>query len=325
MKGKVRNRHIFISGHKGMVGSALVRRIEKEQNVSLVLRDRLALDLLDQAVVQAFFETNELDEVYLSAARVGGIWANEKQPANFIYENLMIAANIINAAHEAGVKKLMFFGSSCIYPKHANQPIKESALLTGPLEPTNSAYALAKISGIALCEAYSRQYGRDYRAVMPTNLYGPNDNFHSENSHVIPGLMRRFHDAKQSAAASVTVWGSGSPLREFMHVDDLADAAVHVMQLSSSEYQKVVRRDSPHINVGTGQECTIADLAREIANLCGFDGKIIFDASKPDGAPRKLMDSSRLKALGWCPAFNLPDGLRATYSWYQDHLEQLRT
>jgi GDP-L-fucose synthase len=315
---------IFVAGHKGMVGSALVRQLENNANVELITRSRAELNLLDQAAVQDFFKQENIEQVYLAAAKVGGIHANNTYPAEFIYENLMIEANIIHAAHMAGVQKLLFLGSSCIYPKMAEQPMKEDALLTGTLEPTNEPYAIAKIAGIKLCESYNRQYGRDYRSAMPTNLYGQNDNFHSENSHVIPAMMRRFHEAKEVGASEVVVWGSGKPMREFLHVDDMAAASVHVMNLNTATYEANTQSMMSHINVGTGVDCTIRELAEAMQRVVGFEGELVFDATKPDGTPRKLMDASRLKALGWGADIILEAGLQQTYQWFLAHQEQLR-
>ncbi|HCS3140144.1 TPA: GDP-L-fucose synthase, partial [Shigella flexneri] len=262
------------------------------------------LDLTVQKDVEVFFEQERIDQVYLAAAKVGGIYANNTFPAEFIYQNLMIESNIIHSAHKAGIQKLLFLGSSCIYPKFAEQPMKESALLTGILEPTNEPYAIAKIAGIKLCESYNRQYGRDYRSVMPTNLYGMNDNFHPENSHVIPALMRRFHEAKESGAPEVIVWGTGTPMREFLYVDDMAAASVHVMELDDVIYQQNTQPMLSHINVGTGVDCSIREMAETMASVVGFQGKIVFDSTKPDGTPRKLMDVTRLKNLGWQYRYN---------------------
>jgi len=315
---------IFIAGHNGMVGSALVRQLDKNLEVQLVVRNRSELNLLDQQAVQQFFKHERIDQVYLAAAKVGGIHANNEYPAEFIYENLMIEANIIHAAHKAGVQKLLFLGSSCIYPKMAEQPMTEAALLTGTLEPTNEPYAIAKIAGIKLCESYNRQYGRDYRSVMPTNLYGENDNFHPQNSHVIPAMMRRFHEAKQASDKQVVVWGSGKPMREFLHVNDMAAASVHVMNLANDIYQANTQPMLSHINVGTGVDCTIRELAETMKSVVGFEGELVFDTSKPDGTPRKLMDVSRLKALGWQASISLEQGLQQTYHWFLQHQEQLR-
>ncbi|MEB4592640.1 GDP-L-fucose synthase [Candidatus Thiothrix sp. Deng01] len=315
---------IYVAGHRGMVGSALVRALSQRPDVELVLRSRQELNLTCQQEVDAFFETEKVDQVYLAAAKVGGIHANNSYPADFIYENLMIESNIIHSAYKAGVKRLLFLGSSCIYPKFAKQPIAESELLQGALECTNEPYAIAKIAGIKLCESYNRQYGVHYRSVMPTNLYGFNDNFHPENSHVIPALMRRFHEAKLAAAPMVVVWGSGTPRREFLHVDDMAAASIHVMEMDDVGYQELVPAMLSHINVGTGSDCTIAQLAELMAEVVGFEGEIVFDASKPDGTPRKLLDVSRLKSLGWEPQITLPDGLRATYEWFVEHQGDFR-
>lgn len=315
---------IFIAGHNGMVGSALVRQLDRNPEVQLVVRNRSELNLLDQQAVQQFFKHERIDQVYLAAAKVGGIHANNEYPAEFIYENLMIEANIIHAAHKAGMQKLLFLGSSCIYPKMAEQPMTEAALLTGTLEPTNEPYAIAKIAGIKLCESYNRQYGRDYRSVMPTNLYGENDNFHPQNSHVIPAMMRRFHEAKQAGDKQVVVWGSGKPMREFLHVNDMAAASVHVMNLDDAIYQANTQPMLSHINVGTGVDCTIRELAETMQRVVGFNGELVFDTSKPDGAPRKLMDVSRLKALGWQASISLEQGLQQTYHWFLQHQEQLR-
>lgn len=315
---------IYIAGHRGMVGSALVRQLAQRSDVELVLRSRQALNLLRQAEVEQFFQDEKIDQVYLAAAKVGGIHANNTYPAEFIYENLMIEANIIHSAWQAGVQRLLFLGSSCIYPKFAQQPIAETELLQGALECTNEPYALAKIAGIKLCESYNRQYGTQYRSVMPTNLYGFNDNFHPENSHVIPALMRRFHEAKLAGETQVTVWGSGTPRREFLHVDDMAAASIHVMEMDDALYQQLVPPMLSHINVGTGTDCTIAQLAELMAEVVGFQGKIVFDTSKPDGTPRKLLDISRLKRLGWEPQISLPEGLKSTYEWFVQHQGDFR-
>lgn len=318
-------KRVFVAGHRGMVGSAIVRQLEKKNGYKIVTRNSEELDLSDQASVRAFFREEAVDQVYLAAAKVGGIHANNTYPADFIYDNLMIEANVIQAAHESGVQRLLFLGSSCIYPKFAEQPMKEEALLTGVLEPTNEPYAIAKIAGIKLCESYNRQHGRDYRSVMPTNLYGPNDNFHPENSHVIPALMRRFHEAAEEGASEVVVWGSGKPMREFLHVDDMAAACLHVMELDKHVYTKHTQPMLSHINVGTGQDCTIRELAETMARVTGFEGKLTFDSSKPDGTPRKLMDVSRLNALGWTARTSLEQGLCDTYAWFLKNAEGLRT
>lgn len=316
--------NIFIAGHRGMVGSALVRQMQSNSNINLITAARSDLDLSNQSSVQAFFQDQKIDQVYLAAAKVGGIHANNEYPGDFIYENLMIEANIIHAAHLNDVQKLLFLGSSCIYPKLAEQPMTESALLTGALEPTNEPYAIAKIAGIKLCESYNRQYARDYRSVMPTNLYGENDNFHPQNSHVIPAMMRRFHEAKQSGAEEVVVWGSGTPRREFLHVDDMAAASVYVMNLDIAAYEANTQSMLSHINVGTGVDCTIRELAETMQKVVGFKGELTFDTCKPDGSPRKLMDVSRLKALGWQSTTSLEDGLSRTYQWFLKHQERLR-
>jgi GDP-L-fucose synthase len=317
-------KRIFIAGHKGMVGSAIVRQLETRGGVELVLRGRSELDLLNQQAVADFFQTENIDEVYLAAAKVGGIVANNTYPAEFIHQNLMIQCNIIHGAHLANVQDLLFLGSSCIYPKLAEQPMKETALLTGTLEPTNEPYAIAKIAGIKLCESYNRQYGRNYRSVMPTNLYGPQDNFHPENSHVIPALLRRFHEAKLNKLSEVVAWGSGKPMREFLHVDDMAAASIYVMELDQQTYADNTQEMLSHINVGTGVDCTIRELVETVAKVVGFEGSIAFDATKPDGAPRKLMDVSRLKDLGWQYSIDLEQGLANSYKWFLDNQDNFR-
>lgn len=318
------NQPIFVAGHRGMVGSAIVRRLESLGYTNILTCSRTELDLVSQTGVNAFFEKVKPAQVYLAAAKVGGIHANNEYPADFIYENLMIEANIIGAAHRVGVQQLLFLGSSCIYPKFADQPMREDALLTGVLESTNEPYAVAKIAGIKLCESYNRQYGRDYRSVMPTNLYGPNDNFHPENSHVIPALIRRFHEAVTTNANQIVIWGSGTPMREFLHVDDMAAASVHVMNLDKETYQANTQPMLSHINVGTGVDCTIRELAETIASVTGFKGELVFDKTKPDGTPRKLMDVSRLKSLGWEASINLEDGLQGAYRWFLDNQDSFR-
>ena len=315
-----RSAHVFVAGHRGMVGSAIVRRLARLGYEHIVTAGRSELDLLDQRAVRDFFAAHRIDQLYLAAARVGGIHANNSYPADFIYENLVIETNLIRAAHDHGVQRLLFLGSSCIYPKHAPQPMREDALLTGPLEPTNEPYAIAKIAGIKLCESFNRQYGRDYRSVMPTNLYGPGDNFESENSHVVPALLRRFHDAAQAGAPRVVVWGSGTPRREFLHVDDMAAASVFVMELEQDLYRSQTSAMLSHINVGTGQDCTIRMLAENMAVVTGFTGQLEFDASKPDGAPRKLLDVSVLNQLGWQSTITLEQGLTDTYAWYREQI-----
>lgn len=310
---------VFVAGHRGMVGSAIVRCLQRRGGVNILTATRQELDLLRQDQVQRFFRDHDIDQVYLAAAKVGGIHANSTYPAQFIHENLMIEANIIHAAYLSGVRKLLFLGSSCIYPKFAAQPMREESLLTGVLEPTNEPYAVAKIAGIKLCESYNRQYGVDYRSVMPTNLYGQGDNFHPEDSHVIPALMRRFHDAAKRGDEAVVVWGTGRAMREFLHVDDMAEASVHVMHLDQATYQAHTQPMLSHINVGTGLDCSIRELAETMARVTGFTGKLIFDASKPDGTPRKLLDVSRINTLGWQARISLEDGLRTTYAWFCEH------
>ena len=304
---------IYVAGHRGMVGSAIVRALKNQGQTHFVVRTHAELDLTDQQAVRHFFETEKPDQVYLAAAKVGGIHANNTYPAEFIYQNLMVQANVIDAAFRNGVQKLLFLGSSCIYPRLAPQPMSEDALLTGTLEPTNEPYAIAKIAGIKLCESYNRQYAVDYRSVMPTNLYGPGDNYHPENSHVIPGLIRRFHEAKISGAPIVTIWGTGSPRREFLYVDDMASASVYVMQLPKAQYEQYTQPMQSHINVGSGSDVTIAELAQAIAQTVGYTGQIEFDATKPDGSPRKWMDSKRLNDLGWQAQVSLIEGLKLAY------------
>lgn len=310
---------IFVAGHRGMVGSAITRRLSARGYTNIVTAAHTELDLTSQGAVQDFFAVRHIDCVVLAAAKVGGIHANNTFPAEFIYQNLMIQANVIQAAHAAGVQRLLFLGSSCIYPRSAKQPMREDALLTGTLESTNEPYAIAKIAGIKLCESYNRQYGRDYRSVMPTNLYGPHDNYHPENSHVIPALIRRFHDAVCSGAQEVVIWGSGTPMREFLHVDDMAAASVHVMELADETYRAHTQPMLSHINVGTGVDCTIRELAETVARVTGFQGRLRFDATKPDGTPRKLMDVSRLKSLGWRASIGLEEGLQNAYRWFTAH------
>ncbi|MDH3028084.1 MULTISPECIES: GDP-L-fucose synthase [Methylobacterium] len=320
-----RGQTIFVAGHRGMVGSAIVRRLRELGHERILTADRQSLDLLDQAAVRRFFADNRIDQVYLAAAKVGGIHANNTYPAEFIHENLLIQSNLIDAAHTHDVDRLLFLGSSCIYPKLAPQPMREDALLTGLLEPTNEPYAIAKIAGIKMCESYNRQYGRRYRSVMPTNLYGPNDNFHPENAHVLPALMRRLHEAKVEGRPSVTVWGTGRAMREFLHVDDMARASVFVMEMDDGVYAANTRPDLSHINVGTGEDCTIRELAEALAQVIGYAGQLDFDATKPDGTPRKLMDVSRLRAMGWRPEIGLEDGLRQTYGWFLENHASIRS
>ena len=315
---------VFVAGHRGMVGSAIVRRLQAVGYRNILTAGRDVVDLVDQQAVQRFFDERAIDQVYLAAARVGGIHANNTYPAEFIYQNLMIEANLVHAAHAHGVQRLLFLGSSCIYPKLAEQPMREEALLTGVLEPTNEPYAIAKIAGIKLCESYNRQYGRDFRSVMPTNLYGPGDNYHPENSHVIPALLLRFHEAVQRGDSEVVIWGSGTPRREFLHVDDMAAACVHVMELDEAVLRDHTRPMLSHINVGTGEDCTIRELAETVARVTGFTGRLVFDTDKPDGAPRKLLDVSRLAALGWRPQIGLEEGLRDAYAWYVENRADVR-
>ena len=310
---------IYVAGHRGMVGSAIDRKLNS-RGVETIVRTRAELDLLDRSAVRRFMQAEKPDAVILAAAKVGGIHANNTYPAEFIFENLTIECNVIHSAFEAGVRRLLFLGSSCIYPRDAAQPLVEEALLTGPLEPTNEPYAIAKIAGIELCESYNRQYGTDYRSVMPTNLYGPHDNFHPENSHVLPALMARFHNAAREGAEEVVIWGSGTPRREFLHVDDMADACLFVLDLPESTYQKNTRPMLSHINVGTGEDISIAELAALLAKVTGFSGRIRYDHSRPDGAPRKLLEVSRLAALGWQSSIQLEDGIRHTYKWFLDHV-----
>jgi GDP-L-fucose synthase len=318
------NKRIFVAGHRGMVGSAIVRKLNQRNNVEIITRTRSELDLLNQQAVNAFFASEHIDEVYLAAAKVGGIHANNTYPADFIYENLIMECNIIHAAHTNNVQHLLFLGSSCIYPKLAQQPMTEAALLTDTLEETNEPYAIAKIAGIKLCESYNRQYGRNYRSVMPTNLYGENDNFHPDNSHVIPALMRRFHEAKLNNAKEVVVWGTGTPMREFLFVDDMAAASIHVMELDSTIYQANTQPMLSHINVGTGVDCTIREMAETMAKVVGFKGNVIFDSTKPDGTPRKLMDVTRLADLGWQYEISLEQGLTHTYEWFLANQDNFR-
>ncbi len=307
---------IYVAGHRGMVGSAIGRALEKAGFANLIFRTSNELDLRNQAAVNAFFETEKPEYVFLAAAKVGGVQANNIYRGEFLYENMMIEANVIEAARVHGVKKLLFLGSSCIYPRAADQPIKEEYLLTGPLEPTNEPYAIAKIAGIKLCESYRRQYGCDFIAAMPTNLYGPHDYFNLERSHVLPALIRRFHDAKVASAKDVTIWGTGSPLREFLHVDDLASACLLLME---------TYEDEAHINIGSQEEISIKDLAILVKKVVGFEGEILHDTTKPDGMPRKLMDSGRLRALGWAPTISLEEGIKGAYQWFLDNQDSFRT
>jgi len=317
---------IFIAGHNGMVGSAIVKTLQQTiPEERLITRAHAQLDLLNQQSVNDFFGNTGLEQVYLAAAKVGGIHANNTFPAEFIYQNLMMECNVIHGAHQANIDKLLFLGSSCIYPKLAEQPMAEDSLLTGTLEATNEPYAIAKIAGIKLLESYNRQYGRDYRSVMPTNLYGPNDNFHPENSHVIPALLRRFHEAKINDDREVVIWGSGKPKREFLHVDDMAAACVFIMNLPKEELARFTDPMLSHINIGTGEDCSIAELADTIKQVVDFPGQITFDTSKPDGTPRKLLDVSKLHDLGWTHSISLEEGLKQTYTWFQQNQDNFRS
>lgn len=307
------NDTIYVAGHRGMVGSALVRALTGRGYRNLLLRTRAELDLLDQAATARFFAERRIDQVYLAAAKVGGIHANNAYPADFIAQNLTVQCNVITAALNSGVRRLLFLGSSCIYPRLAPQPIPEEALLTGPLEPTNEPYAIAKIAGIKMCESCNRQHGTDFRSVMPTNLYGPGDNYHPENSHVVPALLRRFHEAREHGDPFVTVWGSGNPRREFLHVDDMASACVHLMELDEALWKSHTTSMLSHVNIGCGEDRTIRELAGTVARVVGYCGEIRFDTTKPDGTPRKLLDVSRLKALGWSAGIDLEQGLQDTY------------
>lgn len=321
---RYKNAKVFVAGHKGMVGGAIVRQLHSLGFTQIVTRTRQELDLCNQAAVAEFFAAEKPALVFLAAAKVGGIVANNEYPAQFIYENLMIESNIIDSAYRNNVERLLFLGSSCIYPKFADQPMTEKALLTGTLEPTNEPYAIAKIAGIKLCESYNRQYGTDFRSVMPTNLYGPGDNYHPENSHVIPALLRRFHEAKQENASSVVIWGTGTPKREFLHVDDMAEASLYVMGLSKEAYQSETDNMLSHVNVGSGVDVSIKELAETIKGVVGFEGEISFDTEKPDGAPRKLMDVSLLQRLGWEASIELKAGLSDAYTWFLAHQNDAR-
>ena len=312
----------YIAGHRGMVGGAILRQLQARGETDIVTRTSAKLDLTDQAAVREFFAAEKPDVVILAAAKVGGIHANNTYPAEFIYENLMIECNVIHQAHATGVERLLQLGSSCIYPREAAQPMREDALLTGVLEPTNEPYAVAKIAGIKLCESYNRQYGRDYRSVMPTNLYGPGDNFHPENSHVLPALIRRFHEAAQAGAEEVVLWGTGKPMREFLHVDDMAEASLFVLDLDAETYAANTQPMLSHINVGTGTDVTIRELADMVAEVTGFQGRIVQDTSKPDGTMKKLMDVSRLAEMGWRARIGLREGIESTYAWFLEGLEK---
>jgi len=310
------NDKIYIAGHRGLVGSAIVRQLELRGFTNLLMRTHKELDLTNQAQVQNFFQKEQPDYVILAAAKVGGIHANNTYPADFIYQNMMIEANVINSAYESKVKRLLFLGSTCIYPKAVEQPMREDALLTDVLEPTNEPYALAKIAGIKLCESYNRQHGTDFRSVMPTNLYGINDNFHPENSHVIPALMQRFHQAKVNNDPEVVVWGTGNSMREFLYVDDMAQASLFVLELDEQTYKDNTQTMLSHINVGTGKDVTIREMAETMKQVVGYEGKLTFDATKPDGAPRKLIDITRLKIMGWDYTTDLKEGIERSYEWY---------
>jgi len=307
---------IYVAGHRGMVGSAIVRRLQAGGYYNIIGRSHAELDLINQQAVSDFFKAEKIDHVVMAAAKVGGIHANNTYPADFIYENLIVEANVVHQAWANGVQNLLFLGSSCIYPKLAQQPMREDSLLTGTLEPTNEPYAVAKIAGIKLCESYNRQYGTHYRSVMPTNLYGPGDNFALQNSHVIPALMRKFHEAKERGQASVEVWGSGNARREFLHVDDMANACVFIMELDNQTYEANTQPMLSHINVGSGEDLTIRELAEQVRSVTGFQGEIVFNTDQPDGTPRKLLDVSRLKSMGWSPTIGLEEGLQTTYEWF---------
>ena len=324
MNNNLQESKIYVAGHRGLVGSAIVSRLQAEGCSNLLLRSRAELDLVDQAAVRSFLEQQRPEIVMLAAAKVGGILANATYPGEFIYENLMIQSNIIHWSQKAGVKRLLFLGSSCIYPKLAPQPMKEEYLLTGPLEQTNDAYAIAKIAGIKMCESYNKQFGTSYLSVMPTNLYGPGDNFDLEKSHVLPALIRKFHEAKDSNAPEVVVWGTGRPRREFLHVDDMADACVSLMGLPDKKYGELVKGLAPClINIGMGKDITISELAELVKDIVGFAGKIVFDTGKPDGTPQKLLDVSRMGALGWKAGISLRQGIESTYKWYRDRVQRV--
>jgi len=310
-------KRIYVAGHRGLVGSAIVRELTKRGYTNIITRTHAELDLSDQTKVRDFFSSQMIDEVYLAAAHVGGIHANNTYPAEFIYDNMIIQANVIHEAWRNGIQKLLFLGSSCIYPRMAEQPIKEEYLMSGPLEPTNEPYALAKIAGIKMCESYNRQYGTDYRSVMPTNLYGPGDNYHPENSHVIPALIQRFHEARKNGAQKVVIWGTGTPRREFLYVDDMANASIYLMELDQAVYHSSTTPMLSHINIGIGEDVMIGDVAELIAKVTGFQGEIVFDTSKSDGAPRKWLDTTCLNRLGWVPTVSLEDGLIETYQSFR--------
>ena len=316
-------KNIFVAGHKGMVGRAIVRKLEKDQLNNIHIASRKEVDLLNQNAVVDYFEQNSFDEVYLAAAKVGGIYANENFPAEFIFNNLVIQNNIIDACYRNGVKKLLFLGSSCIYPKFSQQPIVEESLLSSKLESTNEPYAIAKIAGIKLCESYNRQYGTDFRCVMPTNLYGPYDNFHDKNSHVIPALIKRFHDALNDGLKKINIWGTGRPSRDFLHVDDLAQACVHVMTLEKDFLNKELSPMQSHINIGSGSDISISELVSNLVEISGFNGEIFWDKSKPDGTQKKLLDNTKIHKLGWSPSIDLRTGLKSTYNWFSDNIDKV--
>lgn len=316
---------IYIAGHEGMVGKSIFRTLQSQANHEIIVAKKADVNLTNQAEVMSFFDQHQIDEVYIAAAKVGGIYANNTYPADFIYQNLMIQSNVIHAAHTHNIDKLLFLGSSCIYPVHADQPMQESALLTGALEATNQAYAIAKIAGIEMCHSYNVQHSRDYRCVMPTNLYGPNDNFHPTNSHVIPGLISKFYTALEAHHSEMVIWGTGSPQREFLHVDDLARACIYTMQLPKETFASTLQNDMPHINIGSGNEVSIKQLVEILADISGFRGNIIYDSSKLDGAPRKLLDSSKIKELGWRPEISLSSGLKSTYEWFATNQKTFRS
>ena len=319
-----KNDNIFVAGHNGMVGSAIIRRLKKEGFKNIITRNRDQLDLLNQKDVFNFFDDNKIDISIICAARVGGIYSNSTYPANFVYQNLMIQSNIINACHQKDVNNILFLGSSCIYPKEAKQPIKEEQLLKGQLEPTNQWYAIAKIAGIKMCEGYNIQYGRDYRSVMPTNLYGPNDNFHELNGHVIPALISRFHRAAKEKSPHIDIWGSGKAKREFLHVDDLADGCIHLMKIDEDNYKKNIPDSNSHINVGTGVDIEISELVTILKNISGFKGEIKYDTSKPDGTMRKVLDISLINSLNWESSIIFEDGLNESYKWYLEHYPNVK-
>ncbi len=317
--------NIFVAGHNGMVGSAIYQRLLHDKNVNLIVATKEELNLVDQNKVDNFFKNNQIDQIYLAAGRVGGIFANNEYPASFIYENLMIAANVINAAHQNDINKILYLGSSCIYPKFAEQPIEENSILTGELEKTNQPYAISKIAGIKLCESYNRQFNRDYRSAMPTNLYGINDNYHGENSHVIPALIKRIHEAKINNDSKLDVWGSGNALREFLSVDDAADACILLMNISKEKYKSITDDMLSQVNIGSGEEISIKNLVEILVEVIGFKGDINFDTSKPDGTPRKVMDISKISSLDWKPKYSLREGIEKAYKWFQDNQDIYRT